>query len=115
MDTTQPGSEPINVNATGAPDHVTLSWTSNPKTTQTVTWRTDTTVNTGFVQYNKRSVAAQVSRLKTDLGDENIYTATLTGLMPGARYYYRVGDGKNWSPRYSFTTERRDTIVLRQN
>jgi hypothetical protein len=108
MDTTLLGSEPTNVNATGAPDHVTLSLTSNPYTSQTVTWRTDTTVSTGIVQYNKRSVAAKVNTLKTDLGDENIYTATLTGLRPGTRYSYRVGDGKNWSPRYSFTTERRD-------
>ncbi len=115
--TTMPSSEPINVNATAVPDHVTLSWTSNPKTTQTVTWRTDTTVKTGVVQYNKcgmpkdkRSVAAQVRILKTDLGDENIFTATLTGLKPGTRYYYKVGDGKkNWSPINSFRTEKKDT------
>ena len=103
----QPGSEPIDVNATAVPDHVTLSWISDPTTTQTVTWRTDSTVGTGVVQYgtdrelkdNKTgSVTAQVSKLKTDLGNENISTATLTNLKPGTQYYYKVGDGKkNWS------------------
>ncbi len=119
LGTNQPASEPINVNGTAVPDHVTLSWTSDPMTTQTVTWRTDSTVQTGVVQYGMdrelrdntaRSVAAKVSLLKTDLGDENISTATLTGLKPGTRYYYRVGDGKsNWSPVSSFRTENNDT------
>jgi len=119
MDIAKPGSEPINVNATAAPDHITLSWTSDPKTTQTVTWRTDTTVKTGVVQYgtkrglddkNKLSVTAQANRLKTDLGDELIHTATLTGLIPGTRYYYRVGDGtKNCSHVSSFATENSST------
>jgi len=117
--TTPQSSEPINVNATAVPDHVTLSWISDPMTTQTVTWRTDITVKTGVVRYstdrelkdyNRRSVAAQVSRLKTDLGDEHIYTATLTDLKPGTQYYYRVGDGtKNSSSIISFRTENNDT------
>ncbi len=115
LGTTQSSSEPVNVNATAVPDHITLSWVSDPMTTQTVTWRTDSAVQAGAVQYGmdrelkERPVAAQVSALKTDLGDENISTATLTGLSPGTRYYYRVGDGsKNWSPTYSFRTEDND-------
>lgn len=28
--------------ATARPDHIALSWTGNPATTMTVTWRTDT-------------------------------------------------------------------------
>jgi len=119
VDTVQPDSLPANLGPTDYPDHVTLSWTSDPKTTQTVTWRTDTTVNTGVVQYGtdpklrtstKKSVVAKVTRLKTDLGDQNIYTATLKSLRPGVRYYYRVGDGiGKWSPIYSFRTEGRIT------
>ncbi|VVB63269.1 Uncharacterised protein [uncultured archaeon] len=53
LDTTQPGSEHVNLNATAVPDHVTLSWVSDPMTTQTVTWRTDSTIGTGIVQYGK--------------------------------------------------------------
>lgn len=117
--TAQPSSDSIevNYNGTAIPDHVTLSWISNPMTTRTVTWRTNTTVNKGVVQYGvtpriglMKSVASEVRTLKADLCDENIYTATLTGLKPGTRYYYRVGDGtKNWSTMYSFRTGERNT------
>lgn len=113
----QPGSQPSDVNATAVPDHITLSWVSDPVTTQTVTWRTDSTVGTGIVQYgtdkelkDNMTESAHVSILKTDLGNENISTATLTNLKPGTQYYYRVGDDtKNWSPIYSFRTENNDT------
>lgn len=115
--TSQPDYGLVDLNATAVPDHVTLSWTSDPMTTQTVTWRTDSTVQNGSVEYSmdpnlkdKESIAANVSTLKTDLGDQNIHTATITGLAPGNRYYYRVGDGtKDWSPVYSFMTEAEDT------
>lgn len=30
--------------------------------------------------------------------------AAATGLAPSTKYIYRVGDGTNWSPNYSFTT-----------
>ncbi|MBE3575747.1 MAG: fibronectin type III domain-containing protein [Firmicutes bacterium] len=102
--------------ASAVPDHVTLTWTQDPATTQTITWRTDTTVQTGIVQYAKatdpasfpaeaQSAEATVQTLSTDLGDMNLHTVTLTGLEPGTRYLYRVGDGTRWSPTYSFTTE----------
>ncbi len=113
----QPGTQTTSVNATAVPDHITLSWVSDPMTTQAVTWRTDSTVGTGIVQYGTDSElkdnmtkSAHVGTLKTDLGDENISTATLTNLKPGTQYYYRVGDGKkNWSPIYSFRTENNNT------
>ena len=113
----QPGSQPTSINATAVPDHVTLSWVGDPMTTQTVTWRTDTTVGTGIVQYGtskelkeNMTKSANVSILKTDLGNENISTTTLTNLKPGTQYYYRVGSGKNnWSPVYSFNIENNNT------
>lgn len=39
----------------------------------------------------------------------NIYTATITGLEAGTTYYYKVGDGTNWSDIHTFTTEAKDT------
>lgn len=58
----------------------------------------------------KLSIAAQANKLRTDLGDEFIYTATLTGLKPGTRYYYMVGDGtKNSSSVFSFKTEEENS------
>lgn len=63
----------------------------------------------GFVQYNTggasvQSINATVYKLTTDLGDINIHTATLTGLKPGTAYEYRVGNVKNLSRIYTFTT-----------
>ncbi|AGY76902.1 MULTISPECIES: fibronectin type III domain-containing protein [Clostridium] len=40
-----------NLNSTVKPDHITLTWTKDPKTTQTITWRTSTNVTKGLVQY----------------------------------------------------------------
>lgn len=96
-------------NPTGAglvPDHVTLTWTGDPRTTQTVTWRADASVTAGVVQYQKgRTLSSPVSVkalrqiFTTDQGAVSLFTATLTGLDSGATYAYRVGDGTNWNPR----------------
>ncbi len=102
--------------ATNLPDHITLTWTQDPTTTQTITWRTDTAVNSGQVQYGKdpslkdaKTIDATAQKFSSDLGDMNIHSATLTGLEPGTKYYYRVGYGSNFSSIYSFTTEAKDT------
>lgn len=105
------------------PDHVTLTWTQDPATTQTITWRTDTTVNQGMVQISlnqddfnlpnpmsARTVQAEAYTLSTERGDMNIFSATVAGLTPGLTYYYRVGDGQNWSGVSSFTTEKKSGV-----
>ncbi len=109
--------------ASTVPDHITLTWASDPETTQTVTWRTDSTVKTGYVQYAKASVtnfptgAAQltgtVSVCATDIGNENLFTATINGLTAGTKYTYRVGDGTNWSASHTFTTETANTTSFK--
>jgi hypothetical protein len=98
--------------ATAAPDHIALSWTGDPATTMTVTWRTDATVDSGFVEYqagteitaSAQKVPADAREFKTDLGLTRIFSATLTGLSPNTKYAYRVGQGENWSSPYAFTT-----------
>lgn len=102
--------------ATNLPDQIRLTWTQDPTTTQTITWRTDTTVNSGQVQYGKdpllkdaKTIDATVQKFSSDLGDMNIHSATLTDLEPETKYYYRVGYGNNFSSIYSFTTEAKDT------
>ncbi len=102
--------------ATSLPDHITLTWTQDPTTTQTITWRTDATVNLGQVQYGKdpslkdaKIVDATVQKFSSDLGDMNIHSSTLANLDPGTTYYYRVGYGNNLSSIYSFTTEAINT------
>ena len=98
--------------ATAAPDHITLTWTGDPATTMTVTWRTDSTVSSGVVQYQQgkklsdKALQAEAEALdfKTNLGMTRIFSSTLSGLSPNTEYAYRVGDGDHWSEPHSFKT-----------
>lgn len=103
------------VYSSATPDHVTLTWADDPRTTQTITWRTGVTTVGGQVEYaeavnthsffnNSRIAAADVSGLTTNLGDMAIHTATLKGLKPGTRYVYRVGGPGCWTEPRIFTT-----------
>jgi len=102
--------------ASATPDHITLTWAGDPTTTQTITWRTDATVNGGVIQYTQinqsgkailaslKTVTAAIETLKSNLGDMNLHSVTLTGLLPGTTFTYRVGDGSNWSTNATFAT-----------
>ncbi|RUT31754.1 hypothetical protein EJP77_10225 [Paenibacillus zeisoli] len=100
------------------PFDVLLTWTGDAKTTQTITWKTDSNVARNYVQYAEKSsvesfpgvnisVEGQAKPYKTTYvtANVNVFSATLTGLKPGTAYVYRVGDGANWSDTATFTTE----------
>jgi 3',5'-cyclic AMP phosphodiesterase CpdA len=97
---------------TAVPDHIILSLIGDPSTTQTITWRTDTTVASGIVQYHPntasseqaKTMAATYADLTSVQGTARIFTATLSNLVPGTRYIYNVGDGRNWSEPHEFST-----------
>lgn len=104
--------------ATATPDHVALSWTGNPSTTMTVTWRTDAATKAGLVEYAKGSTLSAKSRrlgatsadFTTDLGASRIFSAKLTGLSPNTQYSYRVGNGnEHWSTTHTFSTAKAET------
>ena len=97
------------------PDHILLTWAADPRTTQTVAWRTDTSVDESWIRYYEfwadGAPPAQVFRkaavtrvLETSTGNMNIHSITVTGLAPGKRYRYQVGHGETWSDLYSFST-----------
>src|SRR5665647_2102355 len=97
-----------------APDHITLTWTLDPRSTQMITWRTDISITAGQVRYYEivdastlpkiTIMAAKTSIMESPDGTMNIHSATLTGLTPGRRYSYQVGGGSSWSGIYSFNT-----------
>lgn len=108
--------------ATEKPDQIVLTWSDDPKTSQTIQWRTSTKIKKGFVSYAKKAdfnrfnprkpirVAAVTTKLETPtlLNDPLVHrhTAVLRNLEPGTTYVYSVGDGSEsgWTELAEFTT-----------
>ncbi len=110
------------------PDQIVLTWSDDPKSTQTIQWRTSTEVEKGMVAYVKKSdynrfhsktptrVNANTELLETldIINDQQCHrhSVTLTNLEPGTTYLYSVGDGSDegWSEFAEFTTAPEKTI-----
>ncbi|MBM7714993.1 LPXTG-motif cell wall-anchored protein [Bacillus thermophilus] len=104
---------------TPVPEKVTLTWANDPKTTQHVTWRTNTAVDTSVLEVVAKTDKAgfdseHVLRFKgnktlvsDEIGEFMQHYAEATKLTPGTTYQYRVGDGtaEGWSEVSTFTTE----------
>ncbi|MGC8792469.1 MAG: fibronectin type III domain-containing protein [Bryobacteraceae bacterium] len=97
------------------PDRMILTWSADPSTTMSVTWRTDTSVSRAWAEIAEaddgpdfpkkaRRVEASSQRYETKAGPAHAHSVTFTGLQPGAAYLYRVGDGKHWSEWNQFRT-----------
>lgn len=113
-----------NLNATAVPDHITLSWTKDPTTTQTITWRTATSDVSSNIQYRIAGSTTWIpgnkltpSRLTSGTGDatvttgtESIYSDTIINLSSGKTYEYQIigtdASGNTYASGTStFTTE----------
>jgi len=91
-----------------------LTWSGDPKTTQTITWLMPNTCATARVQYLKEAEftgsfaaaleAEAAGRAFGTSGTDNLFSVNLTGLEPGTRYVYRVGAGEDWSQERTFDT-----------
>ena len=98
------------------PDRITLTPGEDPTTEQVIAWRSSTAVTDGIVQYRTLTpepypdgilslTAQERHEQTTDLGYTQVtHTATLSGLVPGTAYMYRVGDGTNFSEWQDFET-----------
>lgn len=97
------------------PDRVILTWSGDPATTQSVTWRTDTTVKTPVAEIAPATDGPEFPKqaqqhkprtetLKSDAYESLYHSIEFTGLHPDTMYVYRVGDGENWSEWNQFRT-----------
>ena len=115
----QPFDEGSRYQPTPIPDRVVLTWTGDPATTQTVTWRTDTSVTSPVAEVCLAShgpqpespvtkVEASSEELKTNRSTARYHSVQFQDLEPSTRYMYRVGDGEHWSEWNHFTTASHD-------
>ncbi len=114
--------------STERPDQITLTWSDDPQTTQTIQWRTSNDVDKGYVRYTKKADFNQFDPIRpkkdkaqtVELETLNIindtscnrHTVTLRGLEPDTTYIYSVGDGSKdgWSELAEFTTSPDRTV-----
>ena len=108
--------------ATDRVDQVVLTWSADPRTSQTLQWRTSTNIAKGIVRFQRKSAgtvldakSAATKRATTEplatptlVNDPliNRHTVALRGLKPGTTYVYAVGDGSpdGWTELAEFTT-----------
>lgn len=97
------------------PDRIVATWTAEPATSFSVTWRTSTAVAKGFGEITEasdrpdfekasRRVEATVEPYSTDQGAAHAHSVTFRELKPATDYLYRVGGGDDWSEWIPFRT-----------
>ncbi|MBI5091195.1 MAG: metallophosphoesterase family protein [Candidatus Hydrogenedentes bacterium] len=104
--------------SSGQPDQVCLTWSGDPRATQTIEWRTAPAVPDGWVQYREKADAnntpAEAEATLTSVNDRLLqndqlihrFTSVLHGLKPATAYQYRAGSKQqdHWSDWAEFTT-----------
>ena len=97
------------------PDHIILSWSDDPISTQSVTWRTDTSISTAYAEiaradaspnfvYQAQRIPAKTELLHFDGKSANYHSVTFTDLQSNTLYLYRVGLERRWSEWFQFRT-----------
>lgn len=114
---TPPETTPAERGTGTPPTFVVLNPTTDPATSQTVTWRSpepsgDQRVVARPVGGGATVRADATRKAATSVRDSGsatpAYTATLRGLRPGTRYRYRVEDAGGSAGPYTFRTPRDD-------
>lgn len=101
---------------TREPDRVILNLAEAPETALAVNWRTDTTIDTGFVEFAIATAGPEFTTLTTRLEAKkellktkhmeeplvsaHYFSAKIENLTPGKKYVYRVGSRDAWSEWY---------------
>lgn len=105
----------VTFSSNGAPENIILNWNGDPTSSQAITWRTDASINNGFVEFtladasptftqNSKSKKAKTEILKTENGIKYYHSVNLTELIPDTTYAYRVGLENHWSEWFHFRT-----------
>ncbi len=95
---------------------ITLTWSDDPKTTQTISWKDNTSVSEAKIIYKpagssgaaKEKIVHSEKLPKVsggDPADSNIFSVTLKGLKPGTKYIYSLASGGLTGESHTFTTE----------
>jgi predicted phosphodiesterase len=99
-----------------APAPVYLTWSDDPRTTQTIQWRTDDAVSDGVVRYREKgasgfselpaSFQAMEDRMLANDRHCHWFTTVARDLNPATTYEYQVGSPATgaWSELAEFTT-----------
>jgi hypothetical protein len=113
------GSSPsvlLSAGAAGCKD-ITLTWSDDPMTTQTVSWKSDASAAVSSISYEIAG-SARTAIEKTvpfeklphisggDAADGNFFSVTLTGLRPGTKYIYTISSQGVTGSTHTFTTEQ---------
>jgi hypothetical protein len=95
-----------------------LTWSADPTNSIDIQWRTDTTVESGTVNYREKgsdtilSASAEKYRMEDrDLMNDryiNRFTAQLRNLKPGTTYEYQIRPQTEWHSTYTFSTAGHD-------
>lgn len=97
------------------PDRIILTWSENPMTTQSVTWRTSADITNSKAQFllapntpiyldSVETFTASTEFLDVDSIKANYHSVTFRDLLPATTYAYRVGNEGTWSEWFQFTT-----------
>ncbi|MEN5234103.1 metallophosphoesterase family protein [Sphingobacterium faecium] len=99
------------------PDRMVLTWSDSPATTQSVTWRINSSSNKIIgqvveeqsgpdLEQSAQTVTGTKSQLKIEGSSQldSYGQVTFAGLKAGTVYAYRVGDGESWSAWNQFRT-----------
>ncbi len=97
------------------PDRIVLTWSGDPTTTASITWRTDTSITQAEGQIAEanasanfttwaRSETARIEKWKRNRLVAHFHSVTFQNLKPNTLYAYRVGSDKIWSSWYQFRT-----------
>lgn len=100
------------------PSDLLTGTTEDPTTQKSITWMTNpmTSGEKAQIRFAPAAEFQDETKKKTQMGtSKNLYydsdsnavrenAVVLTGLKPGTKYTYQVGDGTNWSQEYTFST-----------